>query len=209
MALPDSLTEQLYLLACDPERGTLARRRELGYVLRAAALVDLQLAGCLRDEDGRPAVSGGTPATDPIRSDLLHRIAESRPRRWTYWIRTGTRVMVPGVGQRLADARHVVLEPHRILGLFPTVRVRIPDPLLRQRIATTVESALAGMTPVDGHDAALVALAWAAESSRLMSRADRRAYRTRIAGYVGRTGPVPPALRRIIRSQRSAAAASG
>ena len=59
MQQPDSLPAQLFLLAVDPQRRRLVSRTEMGYVLRAAALVELQLAGRLVDDGGRPSAPAG------------------------------------------------------------------------------------------------------------------------------------------------------
>ena len=178
-------------------------------MLRAAALVELQLAGLLADEDGRPAVRAGTPPSDPVLDGILRRIAGSRPRRWQHWINADARRMVPATRDGLAAARLIEVQPHRVLGIFPATRVRVPDPLLRERIVSTVEMAITGTHLVTDADAALVALAAAAEIGRLLPGKQRRAHRDRVAELTARTGPVPPALRRVLRSRRTAAASAG
>ncbi len=84
---PDSLAAQLFLLAVDPGRRRLTGRGELGYVLRAAALVELQLSGHLVDDGGRPSASGGPPVPDPLLDAVLRQVAADPRRRWRYWVR--------------------------------------------------------------------------------------------------------------------------
>jgi hypothetical protein len=209
VSLPQSLPDQLFLLACDPEHNRLRRRREVGCILRAAALVELQHSGNLVDEGGRPTVRDTTMPSDPVLYGLMREIMSGRRRRWRNWIRYHATRMVPTVRDRLEAGRHIDVERYRILGIFPAERVTILDPLLRQRIVTTVEMAMTGMQPVSDHDAALVALAAAAATQRVLPRAQRREYRRRIAELTARTGRIPKALRDLLRGMRTAAARAG
>src|SRR5215475_13016042 len=88
--LPESLPDQLFVLACDPERERLVRRMEAGYILRAAALVELQLRGNLRDGVGGPVVMGSTTPSEPVLRQVMEEIATSRPRRWGHWVQANT-----------------------------------------------------------------------------------------------------------------------
>jgi Golgi phosphoprotein 3 (GPP34) len=80
MELPESLPARLYLLAYDRRRQRLTARTQLGYVLRAAALADLELRGNLTDQDGKARVAGDRVVADPVLDAVLQEIAGSRPR---------------------------------------------------------------------------------------------------------------------------------
>lgn len=92
MKLPDTLPGRLYLLAYDPERERVTGGRNLDLLLRAAALTDLLRRGLLRDEGGKPVVTGPPPAgLDPVLAEQLTLIADSRPHRWQHWIQRRAR----------------------------------------------------------------------------------------------------------------------
>jgi len=132
------LPAQLFLLAVDPRRQRLTARIELGYVLRAAALVDLQLSGHLVDVDGRPKATDSAAAADPVLDGVLRQVTADPRRRWRYWIRKDTRQLIRDVRHQLLAGRRIELAPYRILGLLPAQRIVILDPLLRDRIAILV-----------------------------------------------------------------------
>ncbi len=206
---PDSLAAQLFLLAVDPGRRRLTGRGELGYVLRAAALVELQLSGHLVDDGGRPSASGGPPVPDPLLDAVLRQVAADPRRRWRYWVRKDARWMTWAVRDQLAASRRIELEPYRILGVLPAQRIIIRDPLVRDRIVGAIDAALSDAWPVGARTAALVALAAAAEMRIVLPRSRRRAHRERIAQLTERTGPLPPVLRKVLRDQRAAAVGAG
>jgi len=203
---PDSLPAQLFLLAVDPRRQRLTARIELGYVLRAAALVDLQLSGHLVDVDGRPKATDSAAAADPVLDGVLRQVTADPRRRWRYWIRKDARQLVRDVRHQLVAGRRIELAPYRILGLLPAQRIVILDPLLRDRIAGAIDAALSDAWPVGDRTAALVALAAAAQMRVVLPRARRRAHKARIAELTARTGPVPVALRKVLRDLQAAAA---
>lgn len=206
MQRPDSLPAQLFLLAVDPQRRRLIGRTELGYVLRAAALVDLQLSGHLVDSGGRPGVPGGPPATDPLLDAVWHQVAAEPRRRWAYWVRKDARRTTRAVRDQLAADRQIALETYRILGIVPAQRIIVLDSFARDRIVGAIDAGLGDGWPVGERTAALVALAAAAGMRTVLPRARRRANRERIAQLTERTGPVPTVLRKVLRDLRAAAA---
>jgi Golgi phosphoprotein 3 (GPP34) len=196
-----SLPDELFLLAV--HNGRLTRRMETGYVLRAAALVELQLSGHLADEDGRAVACAGGAPTHPLAEAVLAEVAEGKRRRWRHWIQRHTRQATRTVREHLEAHGQIYPERRHVLGIFPGTRVVIPDPLLRERIVSRIAMALRGTHPVDAHDAALVALASAADNPYVMPFRQRWGHRVRVAELAKLTGSVPAALRHAIHARRS------
>jgi hypothetical protein len=195
---PDSLPAQLFLLAVDPRRQRLTSRGELGFLLRAGALVDLQLSGYLIDDDGRPKAQDGPPAPDPLLDAVRREVAADPSRQWRYWIRKDTHDMVGQVRDRLVADRRITLDRYRIVGLVPGYRIVVREPLVRDRIVGAVDAALSDEWRVGDRTAALVALAAAARLRIVLPRPRRRAHRARIAELSARTGDLPRVLRRVL-----------
>jgi hypothetical protein len=204
-AAPDTLQGKLFLLAYNPEKGRLACRSNIDLLLRAAALADLLRLGLIRDDNGKPVAVAPAPARlDPLLADQLRLIAENRPRSWQRWI-ARRRPTVRDVRGHLADQGVLRLEEHRVLGIFPSVRIEARDPSARKQLLAAVSSALrAPISRVEAADAALVALPAACEVSLVLGRRDRREHKDRIAELSTLCGPVPTALRRALRSRRAA-----
>ena len=214
MELPESLPAQLYLLACDRDRRRVVPADQIGYVLRSAALVDLVLAGALTDDEKRP-VAATVPVGDVFEAAVHAEIAASGPKSWGRWVQRNQRAARTAVRDQLAALGWIGVERERLLGIFPVERVTVRDTVRHQTFVTQVRELARGTRPVSRvsrRDAALVALAAAGEL-RILSRAERRQYKQRIEDLTARTGPVAPALRKVIRqlhAQRAAAAtASG
>jgi hypothetical protein len=208
MAIPDSLPQRIYLLAYNPGKGRVGINTNLGAMLRAAALADLYLDGHLIDERGRPAIGGRHPCHDPVRAALLEEIAGARPRKWQSWIGRGQRAARNAVRQQLSDGGWVRLQPHRILGLFPTTKVTIRDPRVRKELLGRVNAALKNpIDRVDRADAALVAIVVAGDLTLVLDRKTKRASKRRIEQLIEHSGPIGPALRKSIQAAESAAAA--
>jgi hypothetical protein len=200
-----SLPAQLFLLALDPHRRRLTARNEVGPMLRAAALVDLQLTGHLTDDDGRPAARDARPVADPVLESVRQQVATGPRRRWKHWVRRDARRIIWAVRDQLVDARLIQTESYRFLGIIPAQRIWVADPLVVPRITAAIDTTLAAGRPVDDRDAALVALTAAAQLKRVLPWTRRRAERERIDQLTARTGPVPGALRAVLRDQRAAA----
>ena len=109
MQRPDTLPAQLFLLAVDPARRRLTGRSELGYVLRAAALVDLQLTGHLADDGGRPKAAGNPEPPDPALDPVLRQVTAEPGRRWSYWVRKDARRAISMVRDQLVAGRRIEL----------------------------------------------------------------------------------------------------
>lgn len=210
MDLPDTLPGKLYLLALDPERGRPVGRADLGLLMRAAALTDLLQRGLLQDTPGGPTAAGAAPkGLSPLLTELLARIAESRPRSWAWWIRLRDRPSGPSrpvhaVREELAATGWIRLEEHRTLGLFPSVRISERNPRARKALLAAVSAALRGrLSVVEPADAAMVALANAAQLRTVLTWRERRAYRERLAELTARSGPAPRELRAAIVARNS------
>lgn len=207
MDVSKSLPHMLYLLAYDTRAERMTAKFELGYVIRAAALTELQLAGHLTDQNGKPHAQGPAALADPFLNDLLHEIAAAKPRSWQRWISKDVRKAPRIIRDSLAAANIVRLEHYRVLGLFPATRVTVRDPRVVTRLADRVSAAL-GSPPsrTEPRDAAMVALAAAGEFKTVLPRARRREHRQRLADLSEAAGPVSEALRRAVRQARSSAA---
>ena len=207
MDLPDTLPGRIYLLAYPPDKDRVAHRSQLGLLLRAAALTDLLQRGLLSDQHGRARSDGLAPdGLAPVLAAVLDRIAASRPRSWEHWVTADERGTARAVRDLLCEQGRLDLTEYRVLGLFPGRRAVPRDPAVRQQLATGVEAALAAGTAaeVEPWQAAVVSLAAAAELRPVLSRRRQHEQRARIAELTAITGPVPPALRRAIRSRRAA-----
>ena len=208
MELPESLPARLYLLAYDKRRQRLTARTQLGYVLRAAALADLELRGDLADEDGKVRVVADRRVEDPVLDAVLQEIAGSRPRTWGHWVRAGQRATKRAVRDQLDAGRWIRVEPRRVLGLFPAATVTLRDPRALSRLTLNAARTLHGGRPaerLDRRDAALVALAAAGELP-LLSRRQRREQRRRITRLTERSGSAAPALHTVVQLVKGSAA---
>jgi hypothetical protein len=206
--LPESLPARLYLLAYDKRRQRLTARTQLGYVLRAAALADLELGGSLTDEDGKVRVAADRPVGDPVLDAVLREIAGSRPRTWGHWVRAGQRVIKGAVRDQLEAGRWIRVEPRRVLGLFPSAAITLRDPRALSRLTASVARTLHGGQPaerVDRRAAALVALAAAGELP-VLPRRQRRRHRRRLTRLTERGGSAAPALHRVVQLVKGSAA---
>lgn len=201
MAVPHSLPQRIFLLAYNPDKGKVGLGTNLGAMLRAAALADLYRSGHLTDERGRAAIDVRHPRLDPVLDALLEEIAGHRPHTWQSWIGRGQRAAVRAVRRQLDDDGWVHLQPHKILGLFPTTEVTIRDPRVREELLGRVDTAL--HEPIDGidpADAALVAIIAAADLKLVLDRKTARANKRRIKELAELSGPVGPALRKWIQA---------
>jgi hypothetical protein len=207
MAVPDGLSQRIFLLAYNPDKGRVGVGTHLGAMLRAAALADLYRGGHLTDVRGRAAVQVRHRCHDPVLKPILEEIAGSRPRKWQSWVGRRQRAAVSAVRRQLSAGGWVRLEPHRILGLFPTTRVTIRDPRVRKELLGRVNGALKNpIGSIDPADAALVAIVAAGDLKLVLDRRNRRANKRRIQELTELSGPIGPALRKAIQAAEAAAA---
>jgi len=201
MAVPDSLPQRVFLLAYDPDKGRVGLGTNLGAMLRAAALADLHRNGHLTDVRGRAAIDVRQPCHDPVLDAVLDEIAGTRPHTWQSWIGHRQRATVHAVRQQLGDGGWVHLQPQKILGLFPTVKVTIRDPSVRGELLGRVDTALhEPIGSVDPADATLVAIIAAGDLRLVLDRKTQRANKQRIRELTQLSGPIGPALQKSIQA---------
>ena len=205
MAVPNSLPQRVYVLAYNPRKGRVGLDTNLGAMLRAAALADLYRGGHLIDERGRVAIGARHPCHDPFLGALLEEIAGAKPHSWQSWVGRRQGAAGRAVRQQLSDGGWAHLEPRKVLGLFPTTKVTMRDPRVREELLGRVNAALTG--PIDGidpADAALVAILAAGNLTLALSRKTRRANKRRIKQLTELSGPIAPALYRSIQANAGA-----
>jgi hypothetical protein len=206
MAVPGTIAQRLFLLAWNPAKGRIGLGTNLGAMIRAGALADLYLSGHLADENGRAAIGVRRPCPDPVLDSMLDEIAGARPRKWQHWVSRRQRATVHAVRRQLGDDGWVRLEPYRILGLVPAVRVTMRDPRVRTTLVSRVKDTLhRPIDRVEEADAALVAILAAGGLSLVLDRQTRRDDKRRIQALTAMSGPIAPALKRAIEAAESAA----
>src|SRR3569833_3169697 len=120
------LPERMFLLAYDSRRERPARGADVGQLVRAAALAELELRGALIDDRGRAAVAAARrPAlTVPLLLEVLAEVeASARALKWQHWVQRGRRKARATVVQRLVAGRVVPAARRRVLGVFPSARI--------------------------------------------------------------------------------------
>ncbi|HEY3555839.1 MAG TPA: GPP34 family phosphoprotein [Kribbella sp.] len=206
--VPDSLAARVLLLAYDPERGRLTARSKLGKVLRAAALIDLQLTGNLVDDNGRARATTNPPPTDPVIAGVLEELRAVGPRRWRHWIDRRGGATVRQVRDELARAHLIKVEPHRVLGIFPADRITLRHPLVRRQLLQSARDVLRPsrlVSRVDLRDASIVVLASTADLRTILGKDQRARHKDRLAQLAVRVGPVVPALKKSLQQAQYSA----
>jgi hypothetical protein len=212
---PKTLPAKLYLLSVDPDSERLSTPREMGVLLRGAALADLSIRKFLRDEDGRVVASGTKRVGDPVLDDLLREISEAAPRNWKSWVRRGTSSTVRAIEEQLRSADLVTVRDLRVLGIFPARRIGILDTEIAGALRESVRNTFYGaenVEQVDKFDAALVLLAAAGGLRGLIPRKDERKNADRMKALEQRAGGAVPGVLRVIqqvKQSRTAAYAGG
>jgi hypothetical protein len=205
---PLSLPARLYLLAWDTTKPRITGSTHLHHLVRAGALTELAQRGLLLDDDGIVTpVDADSRTGDLVLDGLLELVAESRPRRWKPWVTLRARITLDAVRAQLAAEGYLRAEKKRVLGLFPSVEYeldRVPAvDALRARVRQVMEGPVP-VSEVSDRDAALVALATAAELRTVASSKERRLHAARIDELAERGGAAAPALRKVIQEVRTA-----
>ncbi|ADI05775.1 hypothetical protein SBI_02654 [Streptomyces bingchenggensis BCW-1] len=204
-----SLAAKLYLLAWDPRTGRPADPDHLPYLVRAGALTELAQRGMLADEDGVARPFADARTGDPALDSLLELIFESRPRAWQTWVRHHARLTERAVRDQLVTVGYVRAKGRRALGLLPVKEYELERPDVVAGMREDAVRLLRGgqrVSEVSAGDAALVALAAAGELRTVVTAADARAHKARIAELARRSGQVGPALEKALGQVRSAVA---
>jgi hypothetical protein len=157
--VPETLAEELLLLAYDLRGKCRIGPVELDCGVGGAMLSDLRLAGRLRLNGTALAVADAEPVGDPVLDGLLTDIVTSprsrTPQEWVTRLRATDhqrRLLA-----RLSDRGQVAVDRHRTLGVFVETRYPVRDIVglweAQQRVVATVTGA-----PADARTLALGAL---------------------------------------------------
>ena len=209
---PLSLPARLYLLAWDTSKPKVTGATHLHHLVRAGALTELAQRGLLVDDDGIVTpVDPDSRTGDLVLDGLLELVAESRPRTWKAWVTLRARVTLDALCAQLAAEGYLRAEKRRVLGLFPSVDYTLDRLPVVDALRAEARAVLEGPVPVaevGDREAALVALATAAELRTLASARERRLHRDRIDGLAERGGAAAPALKKVIQEVRTAVVAA-
>ncbi|MDJ1136139.1 GOLPH3/VPS74 family protein [Streptomyces iconiensis] len=207
-SVTESLPAQLFLLACDPEKEKVTGRDSLGYVVRAAALAELEIQDCLRDDGGK-ARARDRRTGDAFLDGVLRGIAaQPRPRRWKTLVAKERRQTLDALESALESAGLISVERRT---LRPR-RVRARDRELPQRLRAQAAGILCGDVPVsqvEPRQAALTAMAALGKLSPLVTWRDRHQHRHRLKELTAAAGPAGPALKKALDARNAAVASSG
>lgn len=203
---PLSLPARLCLLAWDTSRLEVTGTAPLHLLVRAGALTELAQRGLLIDDDGIVTpVDPDSRAGDVVLDGLLELVEESRPRTWGEWVTPRARVTLDAVCAQLAAEGFLRTERKRILGLFPSTGYGMERASAVDALRAEARQVLEGPRPVadvSDRDAALVALAVAAEVPAFVRARDR------IDELTERGAAAAPALKKIIQEVHTAAIAA-
>ncbi|WP_330263260.1 GOLPH3/VPS74 family protein [Streptomyces griseorubiginosus] len=203
-----SLPARLYLLAWDTSKSEVTGAAQVPQLVRAGALAELAQRGLLLDEDGiATPVDMDASTGDPVLDGLLELVRESRPHRWRAWVTLHARVTLDAVREQLTAGGYLRARKKRALGLFPTVDHELARPAVAEALQEEARRILRGPTAdLPDRDAALGALAAAAELRTLLPRKDR--HDTHTEQLIEHSGPASPVLRKIVHEVRGAATAA-
>ncbi|MFC9842039.1 GPP34 family phosphoprotein [Streptomyces sp. NPDC060223] len=209
--MPDgslSLPARLYLLSWDTTKLKVTGATHLHHLVRAGALTELAQRGLLADVEGiATPVDPDAHTGDLVLDGLLELVEESRPRKWKAWVTLRARVTLDAVRAQLAAEGYLRAEKKRVLGLFPSVEYELERVAAVDAMREDARLVLVGPVPVaevSDRDAALVALAAAAELRTLLPGKDRKLHKERIEELTERSGAAAPALKKVIQEVRSA-----
>ncbi|NUR01190.1 MAG: GPP34 family phosphoprotein [Streptomyces sp.] len=207
-----SLPARLYLLAWDTHTAEVTAASRLHHLVRAGALTELAQRGLLVDEDGIATPADMDSLTgDAVLDGLLELVRESRPHRWQTWVTLHARVTLDAVREQLTAEGCLRAERKRVLGLFPSVEHVLARADVVDALRAGARQVLEGPVPVaevSDRDAAVVALAAAAELPTLVPGKDRKRLHARVAELTERSGAAAPALRKVVTEVHTAVTAS-
>ncbi|MFA3873113.1 GPP34 family phosphoprotein [Streptomyces sp. MMCC 100] len=197
-----SLPARLCLLAWDPARSTAADTARVHHLVRAGALTELARRGLLTDDEGIATPADLDSRTgDAVLDGLLELVRESMPRRWRTWVRLHARVTYDAVREQLVAEGYVRAEKKRVLGVFPSVDYVLARVAVARALREEARHVLEGALPageVSERDAAMAALAAAAELGVPEGAGSGARGRERIAELTGRCGSAAPGMRKIV-----------
>jgi hypothetical protein len=197
-----SLPARLYLLATDTHGTELTGAARLPHLVRAGALTELAQRGLLVDEDGIATPADLDSLTgDTVLDGLLELVRESRPHRWRTWVTLHARVTFDAVREQLTAEGYLRAEKKRVLGVFPSVEHVLARGAVVEALQAQARQLLEGPMPlaeVSDRDAAVIALAAAAELHTVLPDEDHNRHNARVEALTERSGATTPALRKIV-----------
>jgi hypothetical protein len=207
-----SLPARLYLLAWDTNRTEVTGADRLHQLVRAGALTELAQRGLLTDEDGiATPVDMDSLTEDTVLDGLLELVRESRPHRWQRWVTLHASVTLDAVREQLTAQGYLRAQKKRVLAVFPSVEHVLQQGALVDALREEARQVLEGPVPVaevSDRDAAVVALAAAAELPTLVPGRERQRHKARIEALTERSGEASPALRKVVGEVQTALIAS-
>lgn len=189
----------MYLLAHDDAAEGPYDRRRTELLVRAAALIDLALRGRLGEDGGTVTVSGAEPTGDPVLDGVLRDAADGHG--WKHLVRRHRKHTLTQVEDRLARAGLLAVREPRTR--FGTRRLTVTDRAETAALRARVHAALHGSGPVrdvPAADAALLALAAAGGVRQVVSRRDRKTFRSRIDACTRGLAALAPGLEKAVRA---------
>lgn len=197
----NSLPAMLYLLSIDIDKEKLPDRKKIGYVLRAAALVELGLLGKLVDVDGKVHVTTEVGTGDPVLDKVLGEIAWNRDRKWKQWVRHDGSETLHAVESQLVSGGAIEIHARTLLADKVHAVDSVAIAKLRQRVLTTLSGGQ-HIEKLDPYDLALTALAANGELGMAIPNKERKAHKDRISALTDHIGACAPALRQLVAELR-------
>ncbi|MFJ7772072.1 GPP34 family phosphoprotein [Streptomyces sp. NPDC097107] len=197
-----SLPARLCLLAWDPARPGATDTVRHHHLVRAGALTELAQRGLLVDDAGiATPVDLDSRTGDAVLDGLLDLVRESMPHRWRTWVRLHARLTFDAVREQLVAEGYLRAEKKRVLGMFPSVEYVLARGAAAQVLREETRYVLEGPVPageVSERNAAMAALAAAAEVRALGPAGADVRREGRIAELTERGGAAAPGLRKIL-----------
>ncbi|MBQ1097380.1 GPP34 family phosphoprotein [Streptomyces sp. b94] len=197
-----SLPARLCLLAWDPARPGATDTARHHHLVRAGALTELAQRGLLVDDAGiATPVDLDSRTGDAVLDGLLDLVRESMPHRWRTWVRLHARLTFDAVREQLVAEGYLRAEKKRVLGVFPSVEYVLARGAAAQALREETRYVLEGPVPageVSERNAAMAALAAAAEVRALGPAGADVRREGRIAELTERGGAAAPGLRKIV-----------
>ena len=154
-----TLGEQILLLALDDTTGTAKQQPQAEYMISAAALLELALAGRVRLGEGQVVVQDATPLGSAALDAPLARVAgQDKHEDAQKWIFVLRKEAYTAARQGLLDKGLIREEQRRVLGLFRTSRFPEADGSVEAALRRTLEEVVLEGREPDERTAALVVL---------------------------------------------------
>ena len=206
------LTEELLLLAIDPERGTIVNsaKQNLKVGIVGAAVAALALDGRAQLRDKR-FVATGSPPEHPVLRDVHRELGSTRGRRAKDQVRRLDKA-AGGVWRRTFDGlvqQRVVEERRELVVLFPVTRHPVVDVTAQRRLVGELRDAARSDGELDARVAVLLSLAGPCRLLEVVApeRSERAHAKRRIAEAADRTS-VAPVVKQVIQETQAAVSAA-